>query len=109
MFQLIFGFGLAVFTWGGLEARPADQEDFFARPLEALMIGIVFAMASLPTRWAVAPRLLMPLPTFLLYLAIFTGRQPPMPFVAAWFSAGAAALFLTAYTVYLSSRSARGP
>jgi hypothetical protein len=107
LFQLIFGAGLAAFTWGGLAIRPADQEDFFARPLEAVLIGIVFTLASFPGRWSMVPRLCMPLPTFLLYLAIFTGRVPPMPFLFAWFSAGASALFLTAYTAYLSSRSRR--
>jgi hypothetical protein len=79
------------------------------QPIEAVIIGLVFALAAAPTRWAAIFRLLMPLPTFLLYLSILTGRKPAMPFGAAFLCAGAYALFLTAYTAYLAARSRRGP
>ncbi len=108
MFQLTFGIGLAAFTLGGLSSRIGDQEDLLPLWAEAVIIGLAFALASTPSRWSMIPRLLMPLPTFLIYLSILTGRSPPMPFGAAFLCAGCYALALTAYTVYLSDRAARG-
>jgi hypothetical protein len=108
MFQLTLGLGLTVFTLGGLTMRTGvDQGDLLPQPIEAVVIGLVFALAAAPARWAGIFRLLMPLPTFLLYLSILTGRSPPMPFGVAFLCAGVYSLFLTAYTAYLAERSRR--
>ena len=106
MFQFTLGLGLTAFTLGGLALRTGqDQGDLLPQPIEAVIIGLVFALAAAPARWASIFRLLMPLPTFLLYLSILTGRSPAMPFGAAFLCAGIYSLFLTAYTAYLAERS----
>jgi hypothetical protein len=105
VFQLILGIGVTVFTIGGLTAASnVDQGDLMPQPVEALIIGVIFMLSAVPRGWALAFRALMPLPTFLIYLRILTGRQPAMPFDAAFFCALVYSLFLTAYTAYLAER-----
>ena len=106
MFQFILGLGLSAFIVGGLTERSgADQGDLLPQPVEALIIGVAFALAASPSRWAPVFRVLLPLPSFLIYLAILTGRRPPMPFGAAFLVSGLYALFITAYAAYLAERA----
>jgi hypothetical protein len=106
MFQFILGAGLAAFTLGGLAVGDSiDQENLLPQPIEALIIGLVFALASAPHRWASVFRVLMPLPAFLLYLSILSGRSPAMPFGVCFVLALFYSLFLTAYTAYIAERS----
>ena len=109
MFQFILGLGLTAFTIGGLTGggSAVDRGDLLPQPVEALIIGVTFALAAAPRWWASGFRLLMPLPTFLIYLEVLTSRQPPMPFQAAFFCAGIYSLILTAYTAYLAERGRR--
>ena len=103
MFPVIFGLGLAAFTLGGLAQRTAPQ-DIVPAPIEAAVLGLVFILASLPWRWSILARALLPLPTVLLFLEILTGRSPAMPFLVAFVCAGLYALFLTAYSAYIAER-----
>lgn len=99
MFAIILGIALTAFTYGGLSQRLPDQQ---AVPdwLEAAALGIVFTLASVRRSWSIAPRWLLPFPSFLLYLSILTDRHPPMPFFVSFVFALFYALFITAYAAY---------
>lgn len=106
IFPIIFGLGLAAFTLGGLAQR-IEPQDIVPAPIEAIVLGLVFALASMPRSWSILPRALLPLPTVLLFLEILTGRSPPMPFPVAFACAGVYALFLTAYSAYIAEQRPR--
>jgi hypothetical protein len=107
MFQLILGVGLASFVMGGLLDRVPDPQDVLPPPIEGIFLGVVFALAAAPTRWAIVPRALLPLPAFLLFLVILTGRNPPLPFSIAFICAWLYALALTGYSTYVAHRGLR--
>ena len=104
MFQLILGIGLAIFVMGGLSQMVADPQDVLPEPIEAIFIGLVFALSAAPTRLFIVPRALLPFPAFLIFLVVLTGRNPPMPFGVAFVCAWFYALALTGFTAYVADR-----
>jgi hypothetical protein len=89
-------------------ARIAEQRnDVLSQPLEALLLGTLFAVGSLPVRWAIVGRILIPIPTLFLYLSVFLGKNPPLPFPVAFVLALVYAAALTTLSVYLGGRPDR--
>lgn len=107
MIQLIFGCGLSFFLLGGLSQRAVTAEQLLPPLIEAGSVGLVFALAALPSRWAMLPRALFVLPSFLVFLDILESRSPPMPFPAAFLTSAWGALFVTACSAYLAERGMR--
>ncbi|MBV9523042.1 MAG: hypothetical protein JO010_09625 [Alphaproteobacteria bacterium] len=107
MFPLLLGAGVAAFTLGALSLRVTDHDDLLAPPLEALIIGIAFAAASFPRKWAIVARAAILVPTFFLYLSVFIGKNAPLPFAAAFAVAGAYTFFLAALSAHFAERPRR--
>jgi hypothetical protein len=76
-------------------------------PLEALLLGAAFAVGSLPVAWSVIGRIMLPVPSFLLYLTVLIGKNPPLPFYAAFALAGVYSAALTALARHLADRPTR--
>jgi|HubBroStandDraft_1064217.scaffolds.fasta_scaffold00108_32 hypothetical protein len=104
MFALILGVALSAFTYGGLSLRLPDQHGPVPDWVEAAILGLVFTLAAQRGSWSIAPRWLLPLPSFLLYLSILTDRHPPMPFFVSFVFALFYALFITAYAAYTAEQ-----
>lgn len=104
MFPVILGAGLAAYTLGGLSERMADRHDLVPDAAQALVLGIVFALASGPWKGAIVARAILPLPSFLVFLSILSDRRPPMPFGAAFVMAGFYALFITASAAAIAEK-----
>jgi hypothetical protein len=104
---LLLGLAVAAYTYGALAARIDDRNDILPQWLEAALLGAVFALASLPARAAFLARAAIPIPTFLLYLTVLIGKDPPLPFYAAFAVALAYAAALFALATYLSERPER--
>src|SRR5437868_2890264 len=83
---LLLGGVVAAYTLGALSERVVaeDENDLLPVPLEALLLGAAFAIGSLPVAWSVIGRILLPVPTFFLYLTILNDKNPPLPFYAAF-------------------------
>ncbi len=105
MFQVISGAGLAAFVLGGLAQRVAAGFDPLPEPVEALLLGLLFVLASLPGRLAWLPRAILPLAGFAIFYAILAGKRPPVPFGVAVACAAGIAAFLAVYSVYLARRA----
>lgn len=109
MFAMILGVALTAFTYGGLSDRfSPDDHGPVSNAVEALALGLVFTLAALGRSWSIAPRYLLPFPTFLLYLSILTDRRPALPFLVAFVFAAFYALFITAYAAYAAERQRQG-
>ena len=104
---VVLGLVVAAYTYGALAERVDDRNDLLPQWLEALLLGVVFALASLPVASAILARAAIPLPTFLLYLTVLIGKNPPLPFYAAFAVALAYAAALTALSAFLSLRPER--
>lgn len=104
MFSFLFGLGFAAFTWGALDQRISDTEDLLSAHVEAILLGLAFALASVPRGWALFARAALPVPVFFLYLSVLLGRNPPLPFYAAFAIAGCYSLFFTALAAHFSER-----
>ena len=104
VFPLLFGAAVAAFTYGALSQRVTDRADLLPQHWEALILGVAFALASFARPWAIVARALIPVPTFLLYLSVFLGKAPPLPFGGAFAAAGCYALCLTALSAYFAER-----
>jgi len=104
---LVLGLVVAAYTYGALSQRIDDRNDLLPPWLEAVLLGVVFVPASLPVASAILARAAIPLPTFFLYLSALLGRNPPLPFSAAFGIALAYAAALTALSAYLSQRPER--
>jgi hypothetical protein len=104
MFQFIIGAGLAAFILGGLSERPIAEQDPLTDLAQAVVIGLLFALAARARRWAILPRFVLVLPSFLIFLSILTDRHPPMPFIVAFAVAGFYALFITAFATAVAER-----
>ena len=104
MFAIILGVALMAFTYGGLSERLPDQVDSIPDWIEATALGLVFTLASLRGSWSIAPRWLLPFPSFLLFLSVLTDRRPPMPFFVSFVFALFYALFITAYAAYAAEK-----
>ena len=101
---ILLGIVVASYTYGALAERviAEDSNDLLPQWLEAVLLGTVFALASLPIRSAILARVFIPVPTFLLYLTVLTGKSEPLPNVAAFFIAIIYAAALTALSTYLA-------
>jgi hypothetical protein len=106
-FPLLMGAATFCFTLGALSIRVTDTDDLLPAPIEAALLGAAFAMAALPKRWAVFARAAIPMPTLFLYLSVFLGKDPPLPFAAAFAAAGVYAMLLTAFSAYIADRPRR--
>jgi hypothetical protein len=104
---VVLGLVVAAYTYGALAERVDDRNDLLPQWLEAALLGLVFALASLPVASAILARAAIPLPTFLLYLTALVGKNPPLPFYAAFAVALAYAAALTALSAFLSLRPER--
>lgn len=105
---LLLGGVVGAFTLGALGQRviAEDQNDLLPVPLEALLLGAAFAIGSLPVGWSVLGRILLPVPTFFLYLTVLIGKSAPLPFYAAFTIAGIYSTALTALARHLADRPA---
>jgi len=109
MFQFILGAGLAAFILGGLSERPLDVQNPLVDLAEAVALGLIFALAAAARRWAILPRFVLVLPSFLVFLTILTDRRPPMPFFVSFMVAGFYALFITAFATAVAERGGVPP
>jgi hypothetical protein len=105
----VLGAVVAAYTYGALAERviAEDWNDLLPQWLEAIVLGTVFAVASLPITGAIVARAIIPVPTFLLYLTVLLGKNPPLPYYAALPLAIAYAGALTALSTYLAERPER--
>ena len=106
---VLLGGVVAAFTLGALGQRviAEDQNDLLPVPLEALLLGVAFAVGSLPVAWSIIGRVLLPVPTLLLYFTVFIGKSAPLPFYAAFAISGVYSAALTALARHLADRPAR--
>lgn len=106
---VLLGCIVGAYTLGALYDRviPEDENDLLPVPLEALIIGAAFTLASLPTAWSIVGRVLIPVPTFYIYLTVLLGKNPSLPFYAAFVVAGLHSAALTALSRDLAERPAR--
>ncbi|HEX6842037.1 MAG TPA: hypothetical protein VF113_10920 [Stellaceae bacterium] len=100
---------VAAYTYGALGQRvdPAEWNDLLPQWLEAAALGAIFAVASLPIAGAIIARAVVPVPTFVLYLTVLLGKNPPLPYAAAFVMALLHAAALTALSTYLAQRPER--
>jgi cytochrome c biogenesis protein CcdA len=101
---VMLGIVVAGYTYGALAERviAEDRNDLLPQWLEAVLLGTVFALASLPSSSAILARIFIPVPTFLLYITVLTGKNPPLPNYAAFTIALAYAAALTVLSAYLA-------
>jgi len=106
---VLLGCIVGAYTLGALNERviPEDENDLLPVPLEALIIGAAFTLASLPTAWSIVGRVLIPVPAFYIYLTVLLGKNPPLPFYAAFAVAGCYSAALTALSRDLAERPTR--
>jgi hypothetical protein len=107
LLPLLLGIIVAAYTYGALDARTIDRNDILPQGVEAVLLGTVFTIASLPVGWSILGRMLIPIPTLLLYLSVFLGKNPPLPFLAAFVLAIVYAGALTTLSAYLGDRPDR--
>jgi hypothetical protein len=105
--DVVMGLVVAAYTYGALAERVDDRNDLLPPWFEAVLLGVVFSLASLPARSAFLARAAIPIPTFLLYLTALVGKNPPLPFFAAFGVALVYAAALFALATYLSERPDR--
>jgi len=105
----VLGAVVAAYTYGALGERvdPEEWNDLLPQWLEAAVLGTIFALASLPIAAAIIARAIIPVPTFLLYLTVLLGKNPPLPYYVAFPLAAAYAGALTALSTYLAERPQR--
>ena len=104
---LLLGAVLAAYTYGALDLRATDRDDLLPQWLEAVLLGGAFAVASMPVGWSILGRILIPIPTLVLYLTVFLGKDPPLPYGAAFVVALVYCGALTTLSVFLGDRPDR--
>jgi hypothetical protein len=106
---VLLGSIVAAFTLGALNERviPEDENDLLPVPWEALILGVAFTLASLPTAWSIVGRVLIPVPAFYIFLTVLLGKDPPLPFYVAFVVAGLYSAILTALSRDLAERPTR--
>lgn len=109
LIAVVLGTVVAAYTYGALDARVIAEErnDLLPQWAEALLLGMAFAVASLPVGWSILGRILIPVPTLFLYLSVFVGKDPPLPFTAGFILALVYSAALTALSAYLGDRPDR--
>src|SRR5258707_6734403 len=105
MYRLFFGIGVAAFTLGGLSQRGVDANDLLPNNVEAIILGLIFTLSSIPRGWSIVVRAALPVPTVLLYLTILLGKEQALPYYAAFTVAGCYALFFTGLSSYFAEKS----
>jgi len=110
LLAVMLGAIVAAYTYGALAERviAEDRNDLLPQWSEALLLGAAFAVGSLPVRWSIIGRAIIPVPTLFLYLSVFLGKNPPLPFTAAFIMALIYAGALTTLTAYLADPAGRG-
>ncbi|HTS94304.1 MAG TPA: hypothetical protein VMG55_19995 [Stellaceae bacterium] len=106
---VLLGSIVAAYTYGALDQRviAEDKNDLLPQWAEALVLGVSVSVASLPVGWSVLGRIVIPIPTLFLYLSVFTGKDPPLPFTAGFVLALIYTAALTALSAYLGERPDR--
>jgi hypothetical protein len=106
---LLFGVIVWGFTLGALGERAPEEvrRELLPPDIAALALGVAAAIGSLPVAWSVIGRIIIPVPTFFLYLTIFVEKEPPLPFYAAFALALCYAAALTGLSRYLADRPGR--
>jgi len=106
---VLLGAIVAAYTYGALDERviAEDRNDLLPQWAEALVLGTAFAVASLPVGWSILGRIIIPIPTLFLYLSVFVGKDPPLPFTAGFILALVYSAALTALSAYLGDRPER--
>ena len=109
MTAVLLGAVVAAYTLGALNERviPEDENDLLPAPWEALILGVAFTLASLPTAWSIVGRVLIPVPAFYIFLTVLLGKDPPLPFYVAFLVAGLYSAILTALSRDLAERPTR--
>jgi len=109
LIAVLLGAIVATYTYGALDQRviAEDKNDLLPQWAEALVLGVAVAIASLPVGWSVLGRIVIPIPTLFLYLSVFTGRDPPLPFTAGFTLSLIYTAALTALSAYLGDRPDR--
>jgi len=105
----LLGIVVAAYTYGALQERvlAEDTNDLLPPVIEALLLGAAFAVGCLPVGWSIIGRALLPVPTLFLYLTVFLGKAPPLPFYPAFVLALVYAGALTTLAAYLADRPER--
>jgi len=106
---IALGIVVASYTYGALEERviAEDRNDLLPEWIEALLIGGAFAIGSLPVGWSILGRILIPIPVLFLYLSVFLGKDPPLPYGIAFTLALAYSGALTTLASYLATHPDR--
>jgi hypothetical protein len=101
---LLLGFLVWAYTLGALDERVdvGYENDLLPAPIEALVLGAAFVVGSLPAAWSIVGRIVIPVPTFWIYLTVLLGKSPPLPFHAAFATAVVYSAALTALSRYLA-------
>jgi len=109
LIAVILGAIVGAYTYGALDQRVIAEErnELLPQWAEALVLGVAFAIASLPVGWSVLGRIVIPIPSLFLYLSVFTGKDPPLPFTAGFILALVYTAALTALSAYLGDRPER--
>lgn len=103
------GIVVAAYTYGALEERviAEDRNDLLPEWIEALLVGGAFAIGSLPVGWSILGRILIPIPVLFLYLSVFLGKDPPLPYGIAFTLALVYSGALTTLSSYLATHPDR--
>jgi peptidoglycan/LPS O-acetylase OafA/YrhL len=106
---VVLGAVVAAYTYGALAERviAEDRNDLLPEWMEAVLLGAAVAAGSLPVAWSIVARAIIPIPTLILYLTVFLGKNPPLPFYAAFVMALIYAGALTVLADYLADRPDR--
>ncbi len=78
---LLLGFVVWAYTLGALNQRVVaeDTNDLLPVPLEALIMGVSFALASLPVAWSIVPRMIIPVPSLSPFFSARSRHCPTTP------------------------------
>jgi len=106
---IALGIVVASYTYGALEERviAEDRNDLLPEWIEALLVGGAFAIGSLPVGWSILGRILIPIPVLFLYLSVFLGKDPPLPYSIAFTLALVYSGALTTLSSYLATHPDR--
>jgi hypothetical protein len=106
---LLLGVVVSAYTLGALDTRTAAevQNDPIPPGVAAAVLGIAFLIGSLPVAWSFVGRIILPVPTFFVFLTIFIEKEPPLPFYAAFALSICYAAALTVLSRHLADRPGR--